>query len=142
LGSAPITSYGLSRPASPFSRRDSVALTEQAREAWVRLVRCSGNKAAPLPSASSFTASLDVSFPESELRLAPGSVLALYADGLIERRDSDIGSDVERLGGSLARLGGDGLDDLADGLLGDACHASADRADDIALLLTEYAPPR
>ncbi|MER8008257.1 SpoIIE family protein phosphatase [Streptomyces sp. NPDC094149] len=81
-------------------------------------------------------------FPESELRLAPGAVLALYTDGLIERRDSDIGSDVERLRGSLARLGGGGLDDLADGLLRDACHASPDRADDIALLLTEYAPPR
>ncbi|RPF31471.1 PAS domain-containing protein [Streptomyces sp. TLI_185] len=81
-------------------------------------------------------------FPESELRLAPGSVLALYTDGLIERRDSDIGSDVERLRGALARLGGGGLDDLADGLLRDACHASPDRADDIALLLTEYAPPR
>jgi hypothetical protein len=38
LGSALITSYGLSRRASPFSRRDSVALTGQAREAWVRLV--------------------------------------------------------------------------------------------------------
>ena len=60
---------------------------------------------------------------------------------MIERRDSDIGSDVERLRGALARLGGGGLDDLADGLLRDACHAS-DRADDIALLLTEYAPPR
>lgn len=81
-------------------------------------------------------------FPESELRLAPGSVLALYTDGLIERRDSDIGSDIERLRGSLARLGGGGLEDLADGLLRDACHASPDRADDIALLLTEYTPPR
>ncbi|MFC8428426.1 SpoIIE family protein phosphatase [Streptomyces sp. NPDC057253] len=81
-------------------------------------------------------------FPESELRLAPGSVLALYTDGLIERRDSDIGSDVERLRGALARLGGGGLDDLADGLLRDACHATPDRADDIAVLLTQYAPPR
>ncbi|MBO4258110.1 SpoIIE family protein phosphatase [Streptomyces griseorubiginosus] len=81
-------------------------------------------------------------FPESELRLAPGSVLALYTDGLIERRDSDIGSDVERLRASLARLGGGRLDDLADGLLRDACQAFPDRADDIALLLTEYAPPR
>ncbi|MET8077752.1 SpoIIE family protein phosphatase [Streptomyces sp. NPDC005303] len=81
-------------------------------------------------------------FPETELRLAPGSVLALYTDGLIERRDSDIGSDIERLRGALARLGGGRLDDLADGLLRDVCHASPDRADDIALLLTEYAPPR
>ncbi|MFE3032807.1 SpoIIE family protein phosphatase [Streptomyces canus] len=81
-------------------------------------------------------------FPESELRLAPGSVLALYTDGLVERRDSDIGSDIERLRGSLTRLGGGSLDDLADGLLRDACHTSPDRADDIALLLTEYAPRR
>jgi hypothetical protein len=33
----------------------------------------------------------------------------------------------------------DSLEDLADGLLRDACQ-SADRPDDIALLLTEYAP--
>lgn len=79
-------------------------------------------------------------YPESELRLVPGSVLALYTDGLIERRDSDIGSGIDRLRASLARRGGDRLEDLADGLLQDACE-SPDRADDIALLLTEYAPP-
>ena len=95
-----------------------------------------------VPGGPLFGVDVTARFPESELRLAPGSVLALYADGLIERRDSDIGSDVERLRGSLARLGGGGLDDLADGLLRDACLASPDRADDIALLLTEYAPPR
>ncbi|MFJ9753152.1 PP2C family protein-serine/threonine phosphatase, partial [Streptomyces chartreusis] len=78
-------------------------------------------------------------FPESELRLVPGSVLALYTDGLIERRESDIGSDVDRLRASLARMGGGRLGDLADALLRDA-RRSADRADDIALLLTEYAP--
>ncbi|MCX4878986.1 PP2C family protein-serine/threonine phosphatase [Streptomyces sp. NBC_00847] len=81
-------------------------------------------------------------FPEPELRLAPGSVLALYTDRSTEKRDSDIRSDVERLQGSPALLGGGGPDDLADGLLRDVCHASPDRADDIALLLTEYAPPR
>jgi serine phosphatase RsbU (regulator of sigma subunit) len=79
-------------------------------------------------------------FPESELRLVPGSILALYTDGLIEKRDSDIDSDVDRLRASLARMGGGRLEDLADALLRDACR-SADRADDIALLLTEYAPP-
>ncbi|MFG2024785.1 SpoIIE family protein phosphatase [Streptomyces sp. NPDC048825] len=79
-------------------------------------------------------------YPESELRLAPGSVLALYTDGLVERRGSDIGSGIERLRASLAHTGGERLKDLADGLLRDASQ-SADRADDIALLLTEYAPP-
>ncbi|QOV40020.1 SpoIIE family protein phosphatase [Streptomyces ferrugineus] len=79
-------------------------------------------------------------FPESALRLVPGSVLALYTDGLIERRDSDIDSDIDRLRASLARMGGGRLEDLADALLRNA-RRSADRADDIALLLTEYAPP-
>ncbi|PAZ16474.1 phosphatase [Streptomyces sp. SA15] len=77
-------------------------------------------------------------YPESELRLAPGSVLALYTDGLVERRDSDIGSGIDRLRASLSRMGSGRLEDLADGLLRDACR-SPDRADDIALLLTEYA---
>jgi serine phosphatase RsbU (regulator of sigma subunit) len=78
-------------------------------------------------------------YPESERHLVPGSVLTLYTDGLIERRDSDIGSGIDRLRDSLARMGGDRLEDLADGLLRDACR-SLDRADDIALLLTEYTP--
>jgi PAS domain-containing protein len=78
-------------------------------------------------------------YPETELRLEPGSVLALYTDGLIERRNADIGSGVHRLQKALARLGGGRLEDLADGLLEDA-RRSSDRADDIALLLTGYAP--
>lgn len=78
-------------------------------------------------------------YPESELHLAPGSILALYTDGLIERRGSDIGSGIRRLQASLARMGGDRLEDLADLLLQDACR-SHERMDDIALLLTEYAP--
>ncbi|WP_425245653.1 PP2C family protein-serine/threonine phosphatase [Streptomyces sp. NEAU-NA10] len=79
-------------------------------------------------------------YPEFALRLVPGSILALYTDGLIERRGSDIGSGIDRLRASLARRGGGRLEDLADGLLQDA-RESADRADDIALLLSEYAPP-
>lgn len=79
-------------------------------------------------------------YPESELRLVPGSVLALYTDGLIEKRGSDIGSGMDRLRASLAHLGGERLEDLADGLLREA-RQSPDRADDIALLLTEYSPP-
>ncbi|KAB1145253.1 SpoIIE family protein phosphatase [Streptomyces luteolifulvus] len=76
-------------------------------------------------------------YPESELRLEPGSMLALYTDGLIERRDSDIGAGIERLRASLARTGGGRLEDTADALLRDASQRP-DRADDIALLLTEY----
>ncbi|MFE9446466.1 SpoIIE family protein phosphatase [Streptomyces sp. NPDC006602] len=78
-------------------------------------------------------------YPETELHLASGSVLALYTDGLVERRGSDIGSGIDRLRDSLARMGGHRLEDLADELLQDASR-SRDRMDDIALLLTEYAP--
>ncbi|MFG2129513.1 SpoIIE family protein phosphatase [Streptomyces sp. NPDC048751] len=78
-------------------------------------------------------------YPESVLRLEPGSVLALYTDGLVERRHSDIGSGLDRLRASLSRMGGTRLDEMADALLREA-RRSADRADDIALLLTEYAP--
>ncbi|WP_037677955.1 SpoIIE family protein phosphatase [Streptomyces griseus] len=78
-------------------------------------------------------------YPESELRLAPGSVLALYTDGLVERRHSDIGSGLDRLRDALTRMGDSHLEDLADSLLREA-RRSTDRADDIALLLTEYAP--
>jgi serine phosphatase RsbU (regulator of sigma subunit) len=78
--------------------------------------------------------------PETKLHLASGSVLALYTDGLVERRGSDIGSGIERLRASPARMSGGHLEDLADGLLREACR-SPDRMDDIALLLTEYAPP-
>jgi serine phosphatase RsbU (regulator of sigma subunit) len=78
-------------------------------------------------------------YPESELRLVPGSVLALYTDGLVERHGSDIGSGIDRLRDSLAHMDDDSLEHLADGLLRDAWQSS-DRADDIALLLTAYAP--
>ncbi|MFG2455511.1 SpoIIE family protein phosphatase [Streptomyces sp. NPDC048523] len=78
-------------------------------------------------------------YPEARMHLVPGSVLVLYTDGLVERRGSDIVADIGRLRISLARRGGGRLEDLADGLLQDACR-SPDRMDDIALLLTEYAP--
>ncbi|MGR6974659.1 SpoIIE family protein phosphatase [Streptomyces cynarae] len=78
-------------------------------------------------------------YPESELHVAPASVLALYTDGLVETRHSDIGSGIDRLRASLARMGGHQLEELADAVLRDACRSS-DRVDDIALLLTEFAP--
>lgn len=80
-------------------------------------------------------------YPESELRLAPASVLALYTDGLVETRHADIGSGIDQLRASLARPGTHRLEDLADALLRDA-RRSSDRVDDIALLLTEYDPAR
>ncbi|WP_229698524.1 SpoIIE family protein phosphatase [Wenjunlia tyrosinilytica] len=78
-------------------------------------------------------------YPETRLELPPGSVLALYTDGLVEERDTDIGLGIDHLRATLAHTGTHSLEKLADGLLR-AARRSAKREDDIALLLTEYAP--
>ncbi|MGW0778320.1 SpoIIE family protein phosphatase [Streptomyces sp. NPDC002835] len=78
-------------------------------------------------------------YPGTRLGLPPGSVLALYTDGLVEERGTDIDVRIDRLRASLAHARADSLDELADRLLHDA-RRSPYRADDIALLLTEYGP--
>ncbi|MCX4825731.1 SpoIIE family protein phosphatase [Streptomyces sp. NBC_01142] len=76
-------------------------------------------------------------YPGTLIALPPGSVLALYTDGLVEERGTDIDVGIDRLRASLAHGRADSLDELADRLLHDA-RRSSHRADDIALLLTEY----
>ncbi|MGW7530381.1 SpoIIE family protein phosphatase [Streptomyces sp. NPDC054783] len=73
----------------------------------------------------------------THIDLPPGSVLALYTDGLVERPGTDIGMGIDRLRVSLAHARADSLDELADRLLHHA-RGSTYRADDIALLLTEH----
>ncbi|MFC9294851.1 SpoIIE family protein phosphatase [Streptomyces sp. NPDC057011] len=73
-------------------------------------------------------------YPVTELRLAPGSVLALYTDGLVEVPGTDIDLGVERLRLSLAETAPAPLTETADRLIGEAGRV-ADRPDDIALLL-------
>ena len=63
--------------------------------------------------------------------LAPGSLLVLYTDGLIEARDRDIGERLAELTHLLT--GTTPLPDLCDTLLSHLAPASAD--DDIALLI-------
>ncbi|MFF7230368.1 SpoIIE family protein phosphatase [Streptomyces sioyaensis] len=78
-------------------------------------------------------------YPESDLHFLPGSILALYTDGLVERRGSDVVTGIDRLRASLAHARAASLEELADELLRDA-RGSPNRTDDIALLLSEYAP--
>ncbi|MFE6906278.1 GAF domain-containing SpoIIE family protein phosphatase [Streptomyces erythrochromogenes] len=73
----------------------------------------------------------EASYPVTELRLAPGAVLALYTDGLVERPGVDIDEGVERLRLALASALPVPLAETADRLIGGA----VDRPDDIALLL-------
>ncbi|MFF3689648.1 PP2C family protein-serine/threonine phosphatase [Streptomyces sp. NPDC002187] len=80
-------------------------------------------------------------YPTTRITLPPGSVLALYTDGLVEEPGADIDVGIDRLRASLAHARADTLDELADRLLHNA-RGSSYRADDIALLLTECGPER
>jgi PAS domain S-box-containing protein len=70
-------------------------------------------------------------YPTTEARLAPGSVLALYTDGLVEQPGQDIDVGMSRLARALAASPARSLDDLRDALLA----SPGPPGDDIALLL-------
>ncbi|MER7660253.1 SpoIIE family protein phosphatase [Streptomyces sp. NPDC096193] len=74
------------------------------------------------------------SYPVTELRLAPGAVLALFTDGLVEEPGRDIDVGIDRLCATFAECGSLTLAETADRLIREAGQA-ADRPDDIALLL-------
>jgi serine phosphatase RsbU (regulator of sigma subunit) len=71
-------------------------------------------------------------YPATDIGLPPGSVLALYTDGLIERPGQDISTGMARLARTLADSPAQPLDHLCDSVL--ACLGASAR-DDIALLL-------
>ncbi|MEU8926449.1 SpoIIE family protein phosphatase [Kitasatospora sp. NPDC048545] len=76
-------------------------------------------------------------YPVSELRLSPGSVLALYTDGLVEDPAAAIDEGVDRLRAAMARAEpGEELEEAAERLLREV--GSARRVDDVALLLTAF----
>ncbi|MFJ5779893.1 SpoIIE family protein phosphatase [Streptomyces sp. NPDC093094] len=76
----------------------------------------------------------DADYPTTEIPLAPGSVLALYTDGLVETPGTDIDDATAALAAHLAAAKDESLETLADALL-DHAERSAPRNDDIALLL-------
>ncbi|GGT22669.1 hypothetical protein GCM10010254_48860 [Streptomyces chromofuscus] len=73
-------------------------------------------------------------YPTTEVDLAPGSVLVLYTDGLVESPGVDIEEALAQLGQRLAEAGERPLDELADVLVG-AGGRAPERVDDVALLL-------
>ncbi|MET9881856.1 SpoIIE family protein phosphatase [Streptomyces sp. NPDC006430] len=87
-----------------------------------------------LPGGVVLGVDLDAAYPVTELRLAPGAVLALYTDGLVEEAGTDIDTGVERLRAALAAARPWPLTEMADRLVAKAGDAT-DRPDDIALLL-------
>ncbi|WP_320777393.1 PP2C family protein-serine/threonine phosphatase [Streptomyces sp. CRN 30] len=72
------------------------------------------------------------------VRVAPGSTLALYTDGLVERRARGIDPGIERLAAALGSFGpaelGIDLGGAADGIL-DPLLSDSERDDDVCLLL-------
>jgi serine phosphatase RsbU (regulator of sigma subunit) len=79
----------------------------------------------------------DSEYPVTALTLAPGSVLALYTDGLVERPGSDIETGIDAVRRRLSETPADSVEHLADRLVGTARRAR-ERPDDVALLLTAY----
>lgn len=73
-------------------------------------------------------------YPTTEVELAPGSVLVLYTDGLIESPGVDIEDALAELGRQLGDAGDRPLDELADELVRRSA-AARERIDDVALLL-------
>lgn len=68
---------------------------------------------------------------EDRLRLTPGTVLALFTDGLVARRGGDVDDGLDALCRALA-AGPDDLDELANAVLAELATGSAD---DVALVL-------
>lgn len=73
-------------------------------------------------------------YPTTEVDFSPGSVLALYTDGLVESPGVDIEDSLIALGELLQELGGLPLETLADRLVRHSA-AAGERMDDVALLL-------
>ncbi|MEU6273862.1 SpoIIE family protein phosphatase [Streptomyces populi] len=80
-------------------------------------------------------------YPTTEVPLVPGSVLALYTDGLIESPGVDIEDALADLARQLAANGHRSLDELADTLLQQGDGVARERPDDVALLLLRVRPP-
>ncbi|MEU8689410.1 SpoIIE family protein phosphatase [Streptomyces sp. NPDC048665] len=78
-------------------------------------------------------------YPTTEVSLAPGSVLLLYTDGLVESPGIDIEDALVDLGGLLSECGQRPLEDLADEVVRHSA-AARGRADDVAVLLLRACP--
>ncbi|MFJ1807112.1 MULTISPECIES: SpoIIE family protein phosphatase [unclassified Streptomyces] len=78
-----------------------------------------------------------VDFGTAELELAPGSLLTLYTDGLVENREEPIDTGLTTLTRLLQDTGGRSLEQTSDALL-NALRPEPD--DDVALLLARIRP--
>jgi serine phosphatase RsbU (regulator of sigma subunit) len=77
-------------------------------------------------------------FPVTEIPLTPGTILALYTDGLVEAPGVDLDDAIAGLARHLARADDRDLERLIDDLL-DTGGTTGQRADDVALLVLHHA---
>ncbi|WP_210593956.1 SpoIIE family protein phosphatase [Streptomyces sp. GESEQ-35] len=89
-----------------------------------------------LPVGPPLGVSPETVYVQTETALAPGSLVALYTDGLLDLSHLDVDAGLERLHRILADGRGQDLELLADRLVGDARQSRRD--DDVALLLVRY----
>lgn len=82
----------------------------------------------------------DATYQTTEVPLLPGSLLALYTDGLIESPGVDIEDALAALGKRLHEAAEQPLDDLADSLVRQSGALAQERLDDVALLLLRARP--
>ena len=75
-------------------------------------------------------------YPTTQARLAPGTVLALYTDGLVEQPGKDIGAGMSRFARTLTDSPARTLDQLCDAVV---ASTGPYASDDIALLLARTA---
>ncbi|UGY90312.1 SpoIIE family protein phosphatase [Streptomyces gobiensis] len=81
----------------------------------------------------------EAEYPVTRLNLPPGSVLALYTDGLVEQPGRDIDHGIDVIRSRLAHSAATSLQEMADRLVQEA-RRTPDRPDDVALLLMAYTP--
>ncbi|AVH54779.1 MULTISPECIES: SpoIIE family protein phosphatase [Streptomyces] len=80
---------------------------------------------------------LEADYPTTEIPLEPGTVLALYTDGLVETPGGDLDDAMAGLAAQLAQARPQPVDQLATALI-DHARQTAPRTDDIALLLIRF----
>jgi anti-sigma regulatory factor (Ser/Thr protein kinase) len=80
-------------------------------------------------------------YDDCEVPIAPGAVLVLYTDGLVERRQEPLDTGLERLAAAVA-AGTEGVEQLADEVIDALVPPSAPATDDVALLVVQFEADR